>query len=136
MSNDGTTSYAETPKSCIKGCGFWGTAANNNMCSKCFKEFQKETATKEEKLITKPQLPTVVSSAAVKVETNSGVKNRCLSCNKKVGLTGFKCRCGDTFCSLHRYPEKHECTFDFKVLGRDAIEKANPVVKADKLERM
>ncbi|KAF7811875.1 zinc finger A20 and AN1 domain-containing stress-associated protein 9 isoform X3 [Senna tora] len=24
--------------------------------------------------------------------------NRCKSCNKKVGLTGFQCRCGDLFC--------------------------------------
>ena len=30
-------------------------------------------------------------------------KNRCLKCNKKVGLTGFPCRCGGLFCSLHRY---------------------------------
>lgn len=61
--------------------------------------------------------------------------NRCTSCNKKVGLTGFMCKCGRTFCGLHRYPEKHECTFDFKATGRDAIAKANPVVKADKVER-
>lgn len=61
---------------------------------------------------------------------------RCLSCNKKVGLTGFKCKCGSTFCGIHRYPEKHDCTFDFKVTGRDAIARANPVVKADKLDRI
>ncbi|KAE8055181.1 hypothetical protein FH972_012040 [Carpinus fangiana] len=61
--------------------------------------------------------------------------NRCKSCNKKVGLTGFMCKCGSTFCGMHRYPEKHECTFDFKAIGRDAIAKANPIVKADKMER-
>lgn len=64
------------------------------------------------------------------------VASRCLSCNKKVGLTGFRCKCGSTFCGVHRYPEKHECTFDFKALGRDAIAKANPVVKADKVDRL
>lgn len=62
-------------------------------------------------------------------------KNRCWSCNKKVGLTGFTCKCGSTFCGTHRYPEKHECTYDFKVAGRVAIAKANPVVKAPKLDR-
>lgn len=61
--------------------------------------------------------------------------NRCKSCNKKVGLTGFMCKCGRTFCGIHRYPEKHECTFNFKAIGRDAIAKANPLVKADKVER-
>ena len=63
------------------------------------------------------------------------VANRCFICRKKVRLTGFKCRCGSTFCGEHRYPEKHECSFDFKGAGRDAIAKANPVVKADKVER-
>lgn len=63
------------------------------------------------------------------------VANRCGRCNKKVGLMGFKCRCGKSFCGAHRYPESHNCTFDYKGAGRDAIAKANPVVKADKLER-
>lgn len=61
--------------------------------------------------------------------------NRCGSCNKKVGLTGFVCKCGNTFCGVHRYPENHECSYDFKGVGRDAISKANPVVKADKMEK-
>jgi hypothetical protein len=29
--------------------------------------------------------------------------NRCTQCSRKVGLTGFGCRCGGTFCSAHRY---------------------------------
>merc|ERR1711936_1425680 len=32
---------------------------------------------------------------------------------KKVGLTGFTCRCGGLFCSIHRYSDKHDCTFDY-----------------------
>ncbi|KAK9064026.1 hypothetical protein SSX86_017898 [Deinandra increscens subsp. villosa] len=63
-------------------------------------------------------------------------RNRCGSCRKRVGLTGFTCRCGATFCGTHRYPEKHECSFDFKTVGKEAIAKANPVVKAVKLERI
>ena len=42
-------------------------------------------------------------------------KNRCQSCKKKVGLTGFTCRCGGLFCSIHRYSDKHDCSFDYKV---------------------
>ncbi|CAH2078220.1 unnamed protein product [Thlaspi arvense] len=61
--------------------------------------------------------------------------NRCLCCNKKVGVMGFKCKCGSTFCGEHRYPESHDCSFDFKEAGRGAIAKANPVIKADKLQR-
>merc|ERR1712012_1503986 len=33
---------------------------------------------------------------------------------KKVGLTGFTCRCGGLFCSIHRYSDKHDCNFDYK----------------------
>merc|ERR1711892_443650 len=55
-------------------------------------------------------------------------KNRCLSCKKKLGLTGFTCRCGGLFCSIHRYSDKHECGFDYKALGAEEISKSNPVV--------
>uniref|UniRef100_A0A1J3JW05 Zinc finger A20 and AN1 domain-containing stress-associated protein 4 n=1 Tax=Noccaea caerulescens TaxID=107243 RepID=A0A1J3JW05_NOCCA len=62
--------------------------------------------------------------------------NRCTTCRKRVGLTGFKCRCGTTFCGTHRYPEIHGCTFDFKSAGREEIAKANPLVKAAKLQKI
>jgi len=61
-------------------------------------------------------------------------KNRCLKCNKKVGLTGFPCRCGGLFCSLHRYSDKHDCDFDYKELGAEEIRKSNPLVIAKKVE--
>ncbi|MCO5587167.1 hypothetical protein L7F22_041114 [Adiantum nelumboides] len=69
-------------------------------------------------------------------QTPSTGSTRCLSCRRRVGLLGFKCRCGGVFCSSHRYSEKHGCTFDYKAAGRDAIAKANPVVKAEKLEKI
>lgn len=62
--------------------------------------------------------------------------NRCAQCRRRVGITGFKCRCGITFCGTHRYPEQHGCTFDYKAMGREAIAKANPVVKAEKLDKI
>ncbi len=30
---------------------------------------------------------------------------RCFTCNKRVGLTGFRCRCDYVFCAAHRYPD-------------------------------
>lgn len=62
--------------------------------------------------------------------------NRCWNCRRRVGLTGFKCKCGLTFCGSHRYPENHGCTFDYKSSGKEAIAKANPVVKAEKLNKI
>eukprot|EP00020_Sapocribrum_chincoteaguense_P003032 CAMPEP_0170740062 /NCGR_PEP_ID=MMETSP0437-20130122/5487_1 /TAXON_ID=0 /ORGANISM="Sexangularia sp." /LENGTH=186 /DNA_ID=CAMNT_0011078545 /DNA_START=190 /DNA_END=750 /DNA_ORIENTATION=- len=63
-------------------------------------------------------------------------KGRCASCRKKVGLLGFDCRCGRTFCSNHRYAEDHDCGFDYKADGRRRLSKENPLVAGDKLERI
>merc|ERR1719431_1697587 len=57
-------------------------------------------------------------------------------CKKKVGLTGFTCRCGGLFCSIHRYSDKHECGFDYKALGAEEISKSNPVVVAQKVAKI
>lgn len=63
--------------------------------------------------------------SASKVFTQSD-KTRCWCCSKKCGLTGFSCRCGYIFCSLHRHAEDHQCDFDHKRLGQDLISKNNP----------
>ncbi|KAL0373104.1 UNVERIFIED_CONTAM: Zinc finger A20 and AN1 domain-containing stress-associated protein 1 [Sesamum calycinum] len=76
------------------------------------------------------------AAAAEGEEKKATVRNRCASCNKKVGVMGFQCRCGSTFCGVHRYAEKHGCTFDFKGQGRENIAKANPVIKAEKIDRI
>ncbi|GJY26256.1 zinc finger A20 and AN1 domain-containing stress-associated protein 4-like protein [Tanacetum coccineum] len=36
----------------------------------------------------------------------------------------------------NRYAEMHACTFDFKAMGKEAIAKANPVIKAEKLNKI
>ncbi|CAL9095986.1 unnamed protein product [Musa textilis] len=59
--------------------------------------------------------------------------NRCSSCQKRVGLTGFRCRCGDLFCASHRYSDTHDCSFDYKAAGREQIAKANPLIRAAKI---
>ncbi|OIT29838.1 PREDICTED: zinc finger A20 and AN1 domain-containing stress-associated protein 4-like [Nicotiana attenuata] len=69
-------------------------------------------------------------------ETPQVQSKRCATCRKRIGLTGFKCRCGVTFCGSHRYPEQHGCTFDYKSMGRVAIAMANPLVKAEKLHKI
>jgi len=67
------------------------------------------------------------------VQTNTG---RCWTCNKKIGLTGFQCRCGYFYCPGHRYADQHSCPFDYKKMGRDQVAKANPVVQAAKITKI
>ncbi|XP_021281274.1 zinc finger A20 and AN1 domain-containing stress-associated protein 5 [Herrania umbratica] len=64
------------------------------------------------------------------------VVNRCSGCRKRVGLTGFRCRCGELFCAEHRYSDRHDCSYDYKTAGREAIARENPVVKAAKIIRV
>ncbi len=80
----------------------------------------------------------VVASPASRYEAprQQPAPNRCGSCRKRIGLTGFKCRCGITFCALHRYSDKHSCTYDYKAAGQEAIAKANPLVIAEKVVKI
>lgn len=59
-----------------------------------------------------------------------------MSCSKKIGLTAFKCRCGYSYCNSHRYSDQHDCPFDYKKMGREQVAKANPLVQAQKIEKI
>ncbi|CAK9165060.1 unnamed protein product [Ilex paraguariensis] len=160
----------EGPILCVNNCGFFGSAATMNMCSKCHKDMilkqeqAKLAASSIENIVNgssgsngkEPLVAGAVNMQAGPVELkvaptqaasdlsssqSSEAKakegpNRCSTCRKRVGLTGFNCRCGNLFCAVHRYSDKHDCPFDYQTAGRDAIAKANPVVIAEKLDKI
>jgi len=111
-------------------------------CSMCYKSeelrIKNTPATHELKRdssdkLTQESRNDLVAAGRDKKPSNPG---RCFQCNKKIGISGFKCRCEHTFCASHRQYNKHNCTFDFKSHSREALSKANPAVVADKIEKI
>ncbi|GKB17483.1 zinc finger A20 and AN1 domain-containing stress-associated protein 5 [Tanacetum coccineum] len=126
---------------CINNCGLTGSPSTNNMCQNCFSTTTRNKPRSSSSSLQSPSrrdvapdLPTVVVDVPVVVEKK--VVNRCSGCRKRVGLTGFRCRCGELFCEKHRYSDRHECSYDYKTVGKEAIARDNPLVKAAKLVRI
>ncbi|XP_047342808.1 zinc finger A20 and AN1 domain-containing stress-associated protein 3-like [Impatiens glandulifera] len=46
------------------------------------------------------------------------------------------CRYENMFCGSHRYSDKHGCLFDYHGTAHDAIVKAIPVIKTEKLNKI
>jgi hypothetical protein len=68
--------------------------------------------------------------------TSVVTKNRCICCNKKLGLLGFTCRCGGNFCAEHRHDSAHNCTYDYQGDAKNKLSKELSKVIAEKLERV
>jgi hypothetical protein len=49
----------------------------------------------------------------------------CVICDKKLKITSTKCRCGNKYCSLHRLPEDHLCSFDYKISDHKLYERTH-----------
>uniref|UniRef100_A0A672SFS6 AN1-type zinc finger protein 6 n=1 Tax=Sinocyclocheilus grahami TaxID=75366 RepID=A0A672SFS6_SINGR len=51
-------------------------------------------------------------------------------------MAGFDCRCGHLFCSIHRYSDVHNCSFDYKADAAEKIRKENPLVVGEKIKKI
>ena len=62
-----------------------------------------DTIKKEEIL----KQPIVVTDKIKKKKKKKKKTNRCLICNKKLGLCPIICRCNNMYCGLHITPAQH-----------------------------
>ena len=118
---------------------FYANPNFNQMCSKCYKESAQVALAKPSDVA--PTTPPMEEAAAQEGAPEAPVapvqtdKSKCWDCQKKAGPLGFECKCGFIFCKAHRLPENHKCGFDFAQAGKRLLEKLNPVVKHQKLEK-
>merc|ERR1712215_112832 len=151
------------PSLCSNSCGYFSSGDSQGLCSVCYKKIQthKDTSavqynhsttsksnTEQHTTLSEAQhevpsaVTTITHDTSNKTEKDGDIpvkktkKNRCLSCRKKVGLTGFLCRCEGMYCSVHRYSDMHQCNYDYKALGEREISQNNPLVVAQKVVRI
>ncbi|XP_064032297.1 AN1-type zinc finger protein 5-like isoform X2 [Pogoniulus pusillus] len=156
-SNSSTSDSASVPRADTSLNNCEGTASSTSEKSRnvfgatspVMQQMTEMSISREEKVspntetkpvVTQP-IPLVSQSRTLKSEEKASElpkpkKNRCFMCRKKVGLTGFDCRCGNLFCGLHRYSDKHNCPYDYKTEAAAKIRKENPVVVAEKIQRI
>ncbi|PHT29620.1 hypothetical protein CQW23_30778 [Capsicum baccatum] len=140
----------------INDCDFSGSATTMNMCSKCQKdmillkkEHAKLAAASKKDVVCRCSSSNeselalaggAVASADLASHILQGKSKealkKCIACRKHVGLMGFSCKCGDLFCAVHHYSDKHNCPFDYRNAGQNAIAKANPIIVAQKLNKI
>lgn len=61
---------------------------------------------------------------------------RCIVCNKKIRSTlcdVMKCKCDSYVCAKHRFPDQHNCTYDFKTENKSKLRKEMPLVECEKV---
>lgn len=54
---------------------------------------------------------------------------KCYCCPKSVNIMGFDCKCGNRYCSVHRLPEEHKCSYDHK---NDGLNKLKTKLSSEK----
>jgi len=134
------------PQLCIKECGFFGMDQFKGMCSKCFQKSGEKAVVppKDKKQIRKAKwkaaklkLRAVRMFQMVVKRPEQKNKNRCYSCDKRIGTTeipGIECRCGYTFCPSHRLPHDHDCPYNFKERQKQKLARENNKVNHKKFD--
>lgn len=112
---------------------------NNVQCDRSEKSAKLDVPTKANLHFYQLSDMNKISTTQEKVETKKFPPEnlRCAKCNKKLGVIMImKCHCEKNFCAKHRYAETHNCSYDFKKIGRQFIAEENPLVIASKITKI
>lgn len=128
------------PKKCVKGCGLFGSARFNGMCSQCFGKQSAQPAPKPKRTAKQHWHSMHIRMHAYLVllsgrQAPQQNKNRCFICNKKLPVP-IECRCRRTFCSDHRFPLDHQCSYDTRSEHKKTLRKNLIVVASEKFDRI
>ena len=108
---------AGKPNKCIKHCGLYGSDKHGGMCSQCHSKEKAAAVVKRSGkrrwLSVRCQLHAVYLFSLGKQEEQAN-KGRCFVCSKRLPVP-IECRCRRTFCSAHRFPLDHQCSYDAQV---------------------
>mmetsp|Transcript_26912 Transcript_26912/g.43264 ORF Transcript_26912/g.43264 Transcript_26912/m.43264 type:complete len:464 (+) Transcript_26912:135-1526(+) len=152
----GLADKKETPppenKRVMCKCGFYGSTDTEGMCSICFKKAYQLSGTKSNTDSNKVvggagEWKMKFNRARLKIHAaymlrkgskrkKQQNKNRCFFCNRKVGILGFECRCMFTFCDKHRFPDAHNCKFDYKQQHKNKLKKDNQALSREKISKI
>lgn len=56
-------------------------------------------------------------------------------CNKRI-LIHFECKCNNFFCIKHRYPEVHNCNFNYIEHNKEKLKINNPLIIGSKINKI
>jgi len=63
----------------------------------------------------------------------------CYICDKNIttlqSITN-KCKCTYIFCSIHKFPENHMCSFNYKHNYQSVLSSNMPVIKGEKINQI
>jgi hypothetical protein len=77
-----------------------------------------------------------IGPAAAATPAEPPKKPKCPTCNKKLALTDLACRCGQRHCSLHRFPDTHGCTYDYRAAAQKVLSAQLERVVGEKVEKI
>lgn len=107
------------------------------------KRLKTDNIVNSEKVVSEPEKITQsIDKPEAEKEEKKNKKKRCqyshstTSCKKILALhQHMNCKCGKMYCDVHRLPETHNCSYDYKE-DKTALIAANPKIIADKVVKI